>query len=35
MWAVITLPLLITGFVALAVTGIRLSEIRREAEQAS
>ncbi|MDZ4802245.1 MAG: lysylphosphatidylglycerol synthase transmembrane domain-containing protein [Bryobacteraceae bacterium] len=33
MWAVITLPLLITGFIALAVTGIRLSEIRREAEQ--
>jgi glycosyltransferase 2 family protein len=35
MWAVITLPLLITGFIAIAVTGIRLSEIRREAEQAS
>ena len=35
MWAVITLPLLIAGFIALAVTGIRLSEIRREAEQAS
>jgi glycosyltransferase 2 family protein len=32
MWAVITLPLLIAGFIALAVTGLRLGEIRREAE---
>jgi uncharacterized protein (TIRG00374 family) len=35
MWAVITLPLLIVGFIALAVTGIRITEIRREAERAS
>jgi uncharacterized membrane protein YbhN (UPF0104 family) len=32
MWAIITLPLLIVGFIALAVTGLRLGEIRREAE---
>jgi len=32
MWAVITLPLLIVGFIALAVTGLKLGEIRREAE---
>jgi hypothetical protein len=32
MWAVITLPLLIVGFVALAVTGLKLGELRREAE---
>src|SRR5688572_1338358 len=32
MWAIITLPLLIAGFIALAVTGLRLGEIRREAE---
>lgn len=35
MWAVITLPLLIVGFVALAITGLRLGEIKREAERAS
>ena len=33
MWAVITLPLLIVGFVALAITGIRLSEVKRQAEE--
>jgi uncharacterized protein (TIRG00374 family) len=31
MWAVITLPLLIVGFIALAITGLKLSHIRREA----
>jgi glycosyltransferase 2 family protein len=35
MWAVITMPLLIVGFIALAITGVKLSEIRRQAEQAS
>lgn len=35
MWAVITIPLLIAGFIALTITGSRLSELRREAEQAS
>ena len=35
MWAVITLPLLIVGFIALAITGLKLSELRREAEKAS
>jgi uncharacterized membrane protein YbhN (UPF0104 family) len=35
MWAVITLPLLIVGFVALTITGIRLSELRRRAQEAS
>jgi uncharacterized membrane protein YbhN (UPF0104 family) len=35
MWAVITLPLLIVGFIALAITGLRLSEIRRRAEGAA
>jgi glycosyltransferase 2 family protein len=34
MFAVITLPLLIVGFIALAFTGLRLSELRRQAEQA-
>ena len=33
MWAVITLPLLIAGFIALAITGLKLSELRREAEE--
>lgn len=32
MWAIITLPLLIVGFIALAVTGLDLGEIRRKAE---
>jgi uncharacterized protein (TIRG00374 family) len=34
MWAVITLPLLIAGFIALAITGLRLSELRRHAQAA-
>jgi uncharacterized protein (TIRG00374 family) len=34
MWAVITFPLLIVGFIALAITGLKLSELRRQAEQA-
>jgi len=32
LWAVVTLPLLITGFVALAVTGAKLSELKKQAE---
>jgi uncharacterized protein (TIRG00374 family) len=32
MWAIITLPLLIVGFIALAVTGLDLGEIRRKAK---
>jgi uncharacterized protein (TIRG00374 family) len=32
MWAIITLPLLIAGFIALALTGLKLGELRREAE---
>ncbi|HYO84241.1 MAG TPA: lysylphosphatidylglycerol synthase transmembrane domain-containing protein [Bryobacteraceae bacterium] len=35
MWAVITLPLLIAGFVALTITGLKLSELRKQAEQAT
>jgi uncharacterized membrane protein YbhN (UPF0104 family) len=35
MWAVITLPLLIVGFFALAITGLKLSELRREAQEAT
>lgn len=35
MWAVITLPLLIAGFVALAITGLRFSDIREQAESAA
>ena len=35
MWAVITLPLLIAGFIALAITGLTLTEIRQHAESAS
>ena len=31
MWSVITLPLLIVGFIALAITGMKIAEIRREA----
>ena len=34
LWAVITMPLLIAGFIALAITGMRLSELRHEAQQA-
>lgn len=34
MWAVITLPLLIVGFIALAITGLNLRELRHEAQQA-
>ena len=34
MWAVITMPLLVVGFIALAITGLKLSEIRRQAEAA-
>ena len=35
MWAIITLPLLIVGFIALAITGLKLSELRHEAQNAS
>jgi uncharacterized protein (TIRG00374 family) len=35
MWAVITLPLLIAGFIALAITGLRLGDIRKEAQSAA
>ncbi len=34
-WAVITLPLLVAGFLALAITGLRLGEIKRRAETAA
>jgi uncharacterized protein (TIRG00374 family) len=34
MWAVITLPLLIVGFIALAITGLKLRELKHEAQQA-
>lgn len=34
MWAIITMPLLIVGFIALAITGLKLSEIRQQAETA-
>lgn len=32
LWAVVTLPLLVAGFFALAVTGAKLSELRKQAE---
>lgn len=32
MWGAITLPLLIAGFVALAVTGLRIRELQRQAQ---
>jgi uncharacterized protein (TIRG00374 family) len=35
MWAVITLPLLIVGFIALAITGLKLRELQHEAQQAN
>lgn len=35
MWAVITMPLLIVGFIALAITGLSLGEIRQQAESAA
>lgn len=31
LWAVVTLPLLIAGFIALAITGARLGELSRKA----
>lgn len=34
MWAIITLPLLVVGFIALAITGIGLSELTQKAKQA-
>ena len=33
MWSVITLPLLIAGFIALAVTGMRMAELRHHAHK--
>jgi hypothetical protein len=33
LWGVVTLPLLIAGFVALAITGARLGELRRQATE--
>ncbi|HYP08450.1 MAG TPA: lysylphosphatidylglycerol synthase transmembrane domain-containing protein [Bryobacteraceae bacterium] len=35
MWAIITMPLLIAGFIALAITGLRLADIREEAQAAA
>jgi hypothetical protein len=35
MWAVITLPLLIVGFIALAITGLSLADIREQAQSAA
>jgi uncharacterized membrane protein YbhN (UPF0104 family) len=35
MWAVITMPLLIVGFIALAITGLKLKEIHRDAQEAA
>ncbi len=32
LWGVVTLPLLVTGFLALAVTGAKLTELKAEAE---
>jgi glycosyltransferase 2 family protein len=32
LWAVVTLPLLIAGFIALAVTGLKMGHIRAQAE---
>ncbi len=34
LWVVITIPLLFTGFIALAITGIKMDELRRHAEAA-
>ncbi|MBM3748964.1 MAG: hypothetical protein FJW34_24615, partial [Acidobacteria bacterium] len=33
-WAVITLPLLVAGFVALAVTGLKFNELKQQLQQA-
>ena len=35
LWGVITLPLLIAGFIALAITGLNLRELRADAQSAS
>lgn len=35
LWGVITLPLLITGFIALAITGLKLGELRRHVQSGS
>jgi hypothetical protein len=32
MFGVITLPLLVVGFIALAITGVRINELRKHAE---
>jgi uncharacterized membrane protein YbhN (UPF0104 family) len=34
MWAIVTLPLLVAGFFALTVTGLKLKDIEREAKDA-
>ena len=33
LWGVVTIPLLIGGFIALAITGVRITEVRRRAVQ--
>ena len=35
LWSLITLPLLIGGFVALAWTGLRLRQVQEEAQEIS
>ncbi len=35
LWAVVTLPLIVIGFIALAVTGIKMSQLHREATAAA
>ncbi len=32
LWGVITMPLLVVGFIALAITGLKISELKRDAE---
>ena len=34
LWGIVTLPLLIAGFIALAITGLRIRELRHEAQTA-
>lgn len=35
LWVVVTIPLLLTGFIALAITGVKMDELRRHAEAAT
>jgi glycosyltransferase 2 family protein len=35
LWAVITLPLIVVGFLALAITGVKMSHLHKDATEAA